>query len=263
MSDSDSHDLVSDLRSGDRARRVAAIHRAAEIAGPTDNLVEALASCLSSPDKLIQRRAAEALAQLHRAHVPVEALLLGALHASDARFRWGAAFALSLLGPLAPAVRPILIENLGVDDGDVRWAAADLLLQSSEGFAGADDLCRLLREGNSNQRKMSAYCLRRLEQRSAAVQAALSKAVGDHDVGVRLAAVAALARLPFDETAAADGIAALLEDSDAGVRRAAAAALGQLRGLSAGALTALRRAATSEDDSLRRAAAGALGKLGF
>lgn len=254
-------DLCQLLRSGSRSERVAAMQRIAAGATATTEELDALAGCLASPDKLTQRRAAEALAQLHAAGVQVGGLLLEALRSADAGRRWGAAFALSLIGPLAAEVRPVLVENMGGDDGDVRWAAAELLLRVPGSDSGPESLCGLLLDGNGHQRKMAAYCLRRLDRRSAAVQAALTTALGDVEVGVRLAAVAALSRLAVDHGAAADRIAALVEDHDAGVRRAAAAALGELIEASPTALAALRSAAVSDDQSLRRAAARSLDRL--
>jgi HEAT repeat protein len=227
----------------------------------TKEELDALAACLASHDKLIQRRAAEALAELHVAGVQVEGLLLEALRSRDAGRRWGAAFALSLVGPLPAEVRPVLIESMGVDDGDVRWAAADILLRMPGWDSGPEDLRRLLLDGNTHQRKMVAYCLRRLDQRSAKVQTALTIALGDVEVGVRLAALAALSHLAVDHGAAADAIALLVEDRDAGVRRAAAAALGDLVQISPAASAALQSATASDDESLRRAAARSVERL--
>jgi HEAT repeat protein len=249
------------LRSGNRLDRVAALQRIAAAATATDEELQAMTSCLGVPDKLIQRRAGEALAQLHAAGVAVEQILQQALHSSEATRRWGAAFALSLIGPLPADAQPVLIENLGVEDGDIRWAAADLLMRTAGWGGAAAELCALVSSGNVHQRKMAAYCLRTLDQRSVAVDATLIAALGDVHPTVRLAALAALSKLALDRPTAAQAIAALLEDADAGVRRAAAATLGELGDGSSETLAALGRAALSDDESLQRAATRSLTKL--
>jgi HEAT repeat protein len=254
-------ELCEVLRSDNRADRVGAIERLANRSTATDDELQALAACLAASDKLTQRRAAEAFAQLHHAGVDVDGRLREALRSPEAALRWGAAFALSLIGPLTAEVRPVLLENMGADDGDVRWAASDLLLRESSGPGDMEELRRLLLDGNANQRKMAAYCLRRFDQRSVELQAALMTALDDAEVGVRLAAIAALARLAVDQTTSADAIAELLEDADVGVRRSAAATLGQMNSVSSEAIAALRRAQAGDDESLRRAAASSLQRL--
>lgn len=253
--------LLQIMESAGRSECVAAMQRIAASSTATMDELDGLAACLGSSDKLIQRRAAEALAQLHAAGVRVDGLLLTALRSGAAGQRWGVAFALSLTGSLPAEVRPVLIESMGLDDGDVRWAAADILLRTTGWDSGPEELRALLLDGNANQRKMAAYCLRRLGQKSAPAQAALTTALGDVEVGVRLAAVAALSRLAVDHGAAADAIALLVEDRDAGVRRAAAAALGELSEVSPAASAALDSAALGDDESLRRAATRSLERL--
>ena len=75
---------------------------------------------------------------------------------------------------------------------------------------------------------MVAYCLRDLEVRTAAVEAALFAALDDDEARVRMAAMSALARLSADRSAVANRLIGMLNDADIGVRRAAAAVLGQL-----------------------------------
>lgn len=253
--------LLQILQSAGRSECVAAMQRISASSTATMDELDGLAACLGSGDKLIQRRAAEALAQIHAAGGRVDELLLTALRSGDAGQRWGAAFALSLIGPLPIEARPVLVETMGLGDGDVRWAAADILLRTPGWDTGPEELRALLLDGNANQRKMAAYCLRRLEQRSAPAQAALTTTLGDVESGVRLAALAALSRLAVDHGAAADAIALLVEDRDAGVRRAAAAALGELSEVFPAASAALHSAALGDDESLRRAATRSLERL--
>src|SRR5436853_540472 len=69
--------------------------------------LEALAECLGHDRKLVQRRAAEAFAELDRRGTPVHAVLTASLGSAAARRRWGAAYALSLLGPPPPETLPV------------------------------------------------------------------------------------------------------------------------------------------------------------
>jgi HEAT repeat protein len=120
----------------------------------------------------------------------------------------------------------------------------------------------LLRAGNAAQRKMALYCLRDLDARAPEVERAIVTALGDEAWDVRLAAVAALARLSLDRAAAGERLVAALRDGDERVRRAAAAGLGTLGERSEPVLAALRAARDGEDAALARAAATALRQLG-
>jgi HEAT repeat protein len=86
-------------------------------------------------------------------------------------------------------------------------------------------------------------------------------ALADADTGVRLAAMAALARVPGNPEEAANRLAPMLADPDVGVRRAAAAALGRVGFAAPAAVEALRAAAAGGDAPLRRAAERALEAL--
>src|SRR5262249_37316041 len=159
--------------------------------------------CLGHARKLVQRRAAETFAALAGRGVAVGPVLRRMLAAADARARWGAAYALALVGDPPAEVVPVLLETLGLDDGDLRWAAADVL----RGLAGREALvprlCALVGRGNPAQRKMALYCLRDLDARTPAVEAAAHDALDDAEPNVRLAAIATLARLALDRDAAA------------------------------------------------------------
>lgn len=254
-------DGTGGLGAPDPQRRVEALVAIAAAAAATPGEIEAMTICLGAAEKIVQRRAAEAFAQLHRAGVAVERPLLLTLRSQELRRRWGAAFALSLIMPLPAEARGVLLESIGLDDGDVRWAAADLLAKMPASDTDGGDVLELLAAGNVNQRKMAAYCLRVRNEPSASSQVALTAALADPSSGVRLAALAALSRLAVDRSSAAPAVAALLDDANPGVRRAAAAALGDLGELRADVLDVLRRAETSDDESLRRAAARSLAKL--
>src|SRR6185369_11482334 len=102
-----------------------------------------------------------------------------------------------------PAIVPVLLDTLGAEDGDLRWAATAILLGLSDRAATVAGLRGLLDAGNAAQRKMALYCLRDLGIRSPDAEAAAIRALADVDQGVRLAAMAALARLALDRGAAA------------------------------------------------------------
>ncbi len=246
------------LRSPDAAECLAAIAGIAAHRQADRDEVQALAECLGSARKVVQRRAAEAFAALNDSGVPVQTTLVATLQSSSVRQRWGAAYALSLLGaPPAEAV-PVLLETLGSDDGDMRWAAADILVRMHGARGPLDQLQALLRADNPLQRKMAAYCLRDLGTCSPAIEHALLETLDDADTGVQLAAMSSLARLTRDRQTVAQRLVAFLESDNARLRRAAAATLGVLGERSEPVLAALRAAADDPDASLQRAAARAL-----
>jgi HEAT repeat protein len=253
--------LPERLASTDPSECLAAIDTAVAQASATADVLRALAECLGSRHKLIQRRAAQAFASLSASGVAVRDVLLATLLSRAQQQRWGAAYALSLLSAPPWEALPVLLECLGIDDGDVRWAAADILVRMRVEGDALDELRVLSSTGTAVQRKMAAYCLRDLGTRLPAVEQTLLAAVEDADPGVRMAAMSALARLSSDRVAVAQRLVRLLGDPDPGVRRAAAATLGAVGQRSDTVLTALRAAAASPDRSLRRAAERSLRRL--
>ncbi len=239
---------------------LAAIARVRERAEGTPADVAFLVECLGAPTKAVQRRAAEALGALSTAGIAVHAAIAPVLAAPALRTRFGAAYALSLLGPSPPGCVPVLLETLGADDGDLRWAAATLLLPFGTGVL-LQPLRALVRTGNVAQRKMALYCLRDVQPPPVGLEDELRAALGDEASVVRLAAMAALARLGRDRAVVSRVLVPLLEDADLGVRRATAATLGRLGAADASVRDALARAATSTDAALAKAASNALTRL--
>lgn len=248
----------------------AAIERLAQL-GPDaarsieDDGADQLVLALAAEHRTDQRRAAEALGALAAASPPLQRALRRALDAADPRLRWGAAFALGRGLAPGPELWPAALETLTLDDGDQRWAAAELACAIARRHPEVHAAIRAeLGAASATRRKMCLYCLRDLGDREAPALAATLLA--DPDAGVRLAALALVARVePASATAGklAGAIAALLEgDADPGVRRAAAATLGKLGTPAALVLAALRAAAASADPSLARAARGSLALLG-
>jgi len=254
-------DRTAALRAAAAEPRLAAIATivAARTASPAE--VAALADCLAHDRKVVQRRAAEAFAALAAGGLDVAAVLGAGLAAPAFRARWGAAYALALAGRLPPAAVPVLLEALGDDDGDLRWAAARIVARLAASPALVARLCELVRTGSPPARKMALYCLRDLDARDAAAEAAAAGALADPDAHVRLAAQATLARVAVDREAAAGRLLAALAAGALAERRAAAAALGTLGAATPAVLDALRAAAGGDDPPLRRAAAGALRRL--
>lgn len=228
--------------------------------GASDD-VAFLVGCLGASTKAVQRRAAEALAVLAAAGVSVRDAIAPVLTAPVLRTRFGGAYALSLLGTTPVACVPVLLDALGTDDGDLRWAAATILLPFGTAVL-LEPLRGLLRDGNTAQRKMALYCLRDLAPTPVGVDPELAAALADPDAPVRLAAMAALARLGVDRAAVARALTPLLDDADVGVRRAAAATLGRVGVGNEQVRAALARAAAGDDPPLARAAAAALTRLG-
>ena len=156
----------------------------------------------------------------------------------------------------------MLLETLGEDDGDLRWAAARIVVRMRDEPELVRMLAELAARGRGPQRKMALYCIRDLGAPSTDAEGVAAAALGDPDVGVRLAALSTLPAVAVDRVTASRRLLSLLEDPDGGVRRAAAVALGELGTNSEEVVAALRAAAASEDASLKRAAERALRRLG-
>lgn len=222
--------------------------------------VETLLAALDHPAKLARRQAAEALGEAGSRDPAVRARLEAELGSGALARRWTVAYALFLAGERSARLWPVLLDAMGSDDGDLRWAASRLVVA----LEVPDLTARLLgavASGPPEQRKMALYCLRERGERSGEIDRAVAGSLAGDDVGVRLAAMSALAAVAVDTGAAAAALIDRLTDGDAGVRRAAAAALGRLGLASSVVLRALEQAAGADDDALGRAARGALGRL--
>jgi len=227
-----------------------------------DELARALAE-LGHARKAVQRPAAERLAAAARADAAVRAAIAARLASTDARERWGAAYALAHVEPAPRDAMPALLDALSSSDGDVRWAAARLVVSAIRHEPGLAALVPPLVAATSPlQRKMALYCLRDLAAAVAVDGTGIAAALGDVDPAVRMAALAAaLAVLPRTADLA-ERIATLLDDGEPGVRRVAAVTLGQL-GVATPAVTGRLDAATSSDDpTLAKTARDALSRLG-
>ena len=253
--------LAERLRSPAHEERRAAIAEVATRTRAEPAELDALVACLGDAAKAIQRPAADACRALAANGVSVAPLLMIALEAPDPRLRFGAAYALARLGPPPPVALPALLDALALDDGDVRWAAAELVCRTEPRATVIAGLLPLVRTGNAPQRKMALYCLRDLGASGDEVERAALTALEDADGGVRLAAMATLARIANGRTTVAEKLVRALSATDPRERRAAAAALGDLGVDSVTVRTALETAARGADASLRRAAERSLRKL--
>jgi HEAT repeat protein len=187
----------------------------------------------------------------------VVACLRSALGSADARLRWGATYALGRLGLVEPGMFAPLFEALGQRDGDRRWAAAELLATCARAHPDpvVAALLAAVSDPEAERRKMALYVLRDVAPASRAVHEATLRSLDDPAIGVRFAALAALARLqPVPPEACTLVLGLVRRDPDAGLRRAALCTLGDVgRGVSA-VDAALAAAATSDDPGMRRAA---------
>jgi len=173
-----------------------------------------LLGCRELPVKRVQRRAAEALADLEAAGVAVRAALEARLAGTAFAHRWGAAYALARLGTPPADVLPVLVEAMGSDDGDLRWAAARIAVEQLPSPALTTRLLEATADPRSELRKMALYCLRDLAVRSPECEARCRAALEDDAVGVRLAGMSALARLGADRVASAQAVLPLLDDPE-------------------------------------------------
>lgn len=231
--------------------------------------LDALVACVGANRKVIQRRAAEALAGLALHDARIIEKLRAALSHADSRARWGAAYALGLVtleGALDLAAMPALIEAIASSDGDVRWAAAELIVRLGKTHRDAVSmrLIELTRTGNLNARKMALYCLRDVGGPREELLGVAESCSGDHQSLLKMAALSLISRIENPgERATTLAIRLLEADPDAGVRRCAAVALGHLANRSPRVTEALARAAHADGDlSMQRAAQGALARLG-
>lgn len=243
---------------------LARLPRDEAIARLDDVLADALVTALAAERRGQQRHAAEVLGGLAGDAAPLRRALQRALSSTSARLRWGAAYTLGRALPPGPELWPAALETLALDDGDQRWAAAELACAIARRHREVLDAIRgELGSPSATRRKMCLYCLRDLGDPDAPRLAIAL--LSDADAGVRLAALATIARVEpggAAACAAAEAIAGMLAaDADAGVRRAAAATLGKLGAPRPAVLAALRAASTSTDASLARAARGALDAL--
>lgn len=251
--------LLAGIADPDPSRRRVALERLAASSAPLDAAtMVAVVACLDSPQKAVQRLAADVLSRVEAGlRTPVVTRLRSALAAPDARLRWGATYALGRLGLVEPAMLAPLLEALGQRDGDLRWAAAELLTTCAR--VHPDPVLAALLAAVSDQeaerRKMALYVLRDVAPASGAVRDATIRGLADPAVGVRFAALAALSRLrPLPPEACTLVLGLVRADPDPGLRRAALCTLGEVgRGVSA-VDAALADAATSNDPGMRRAA---------
>jgi len=175
--------------------------------------------------------------------------------------------ALDVLGRMAKDVKealPPIIEALDADDASVRRHAAYTLtvaaIHREDAFAA---MINAVYHKDAEVRGYAVFPLRRRPATPRAVQA-LTDALSDHDVYVRLLAVEGLAIIGSSAAAAAPRVAALLQDrsSDVRVRAMAARALGNMGETVADvAVPALENALNDKDASVRAVATEALKRI--
>lgn len=251
--------LVAALASDEPHRRCAALERLAAAEDvPTGVVLHGLIACLAVPDRVVQRLAAEILERIEAQSRPVVIdRLREAMVGNDPHGRWGAVYALGRLGLADRTMIPPLVDALGGDDGDRRWAAATLLVACARAATDVaiPALVVAAADADHARRKMALYVLRDAAPTHPETRRLAVLGLDDPAVGVRFAALAALARV---QPVAADSCARVVvlasADADDGVRRAALCTLGAIgRGVSV-AEDAIAAAETSDDPLWRRAA---------
>ena len=258
---------IAGLASPDVARRRAALEDLARMPGTlARSAVPAVVACLATPEKRVQRLAADVLrAVAADLRADVIAGLRAAIASADPEWRFGAAWALGRLEVVDLAMLAPLFEALGARDGDRRWAAAELLATCARVHADRvlAALLAAVEDAVAERRKMALYVLRDVAPASPAARDATTRALADPDVGVRFAALAALVRLePVPPEACALVLARARTDPDAGLRRAALTTLGEI-GRGVGEVECeVASAESSDDPAMRRAAAIARRRLG-
>jgi HEAT repeat protein len=263
--------IAASLHDNDAEARLAAIREVAE--NPqialSEHVLEGLIRCLSADRKVLQRRAAEALAAVASHDARVVEKLRATLSHTEPRMRWGVAYALGLVtldGVLDLAAMPNLVEALSSNDGDVRWAAAELVVRLGKEHreAVSTQLIALARNSDPNARKMALYCLRDVGGPREELLGIAEACCADHHSIVKMAALSLLTRIgDAGERSTNLAVRLMQNDPDAGVRRCAAVALGHLGNHSTLVTDALVRAAKIDGDvSMQRAANGALTRLG-
>jgi HEAT repeat protein len=259
--------FLAEFDAADPLGRRTALERFAASTAPLDGAaIVAVVACLDTPLKAVQRRAADLLSQVEAgARTEVVSRLRTAIVSDNPRLRWGATYALGRLGIVEPAMIGPLLEALGQQDGDQRWAAVDLLIACacSHPELVKSTLLDAAADPEPERRKMALYALRNVAPASPDVHQATLRGLRDPAVGVRFAALSALARLePIPPEASALVLALCRGDPDAGLKRAALCTLGQVGCRVSDVEAALAAAATSDDPAMRRAAQVARRRLG-
>jgi len=230
--------VLAALRGTDEGARLEALRALESGRAPLDaDICGALVELLADERKEVARRAAGAL--VHAAADPAcRPLLERALADAHPQRRWCAAFALARSGVAGDRVFDVALDALGFSDGDVRWAAAEIVCarvraaaaEEPDAARSFDALARLRAAAcspSAERRKMALYCLRDL---GVADVTPFTAALEDSDRGVRLAALAGLARsASIPDTALRALTKAASSDSDDGVRRAAVVGLARRR----------------------------------
>jgi HEAT repeat protein len=256
------------LDDNDEQTRLAAIAQASENPAELNaTALEALIRCLGASRKIIQRRAAEALAAAAPTHPHIVDNIRSALSHPDSRMRWGAAYALGLIDDaLDLRATGALLEALASSDGDIRWAAAELVVRLGRDHRETvgNRLLALSREGNLNARKMALYCLRDVGGNPEELLVAAGQCCAENHGLLKMAALSLISHLGnAGERAAELALGLLTSDPDEGVRRCAAVALGHIGNRSLRVIEALQSAATNNGDIyMTRAASAALVRLG-
>ncbi len=219
---------------------------------------------LEDADPAVRVKALEQAGEVARDLEGLRGHLVTALHDDQDTVRTAAALALGHLGPPARVAYPLL---LGLAKGDpveaVRLQAERTLKKlSPPTHADLSDLLATLKEPHAGLRSAAAQALALLGAEAKEAGAALDKALGDADAGVRISAAQALWEIHKDQ--AKDVVRVLVEglkDAKADVRGRAALALGKMQTTDDKAIAGLEKALRDPDSGVRRKVVFALGEM--
>ena len=225
--------------------------------------ISTLIDALEHPDKLVIRRAVDALIEFAGRQREVAATLNQLLADTRRKNLWPIAYILANLPSPSQTVLKVLMDTLGSHDSDVRWAVALLLIRLAKTDPQlVSHFLELLSKGTAIQRRMAIYCLRDLGLEDDVSLQELLTSLHDSDPMVRVAAVISLKSRRGCNAEGKNSLMKLfLEDPDSRVRNVAAVTLAQLGWNSEEFRQALAGASQSDNAPERKAASVALALL--
>lgn len=225
--------------------------------------ISSLIDALEHPDKLVIRRAVDALIEFAGRQREVATTLNQLLADTRRKNLWPLAYVLANLPSPSQTVLKVLMDTLGSQDSEVRWAVALLLIRLAKTDQQlASYLLELLSKGTAIQKRMVLYCLRDLGLEDEVSLQALLNSLRDSDPMVRVAAViSSKSRRGCNAESKKLLMKLFSEDPDSRVRNVAAVALAQLGWDSEEFRQALAGAGQSDNARESKAASAALALL--
>ncbi len=229
---------------------------------------EQLLERLGARDRLVQRRACDALAARLGSEPELRERVLERLRSESPGERFAAAFVLFRADRPSLRLLPVLLQALELEDGDMRWQATHMLamLGRLHGEVLPVALHEVASAESPLRRRMALYVLRELAPEQAETARACLRALEDPDPDVRRAALTCFGKLGDPDRDALSRVLEILRDgADPRARRIAAVVLPRMveahpdsRAEVRALIEGLR---ASDDASLARAAEAAAARL--